>query len=127
MEGCADDVVCRIIDPPIGNLLNYINPSNGINYFSIGHPGAGFLNSNGRTSNPGTGAIDCSQTSGNCPTECPGSEMDDENEMPDEGDEGGDAVGLQPFSSLPSSIVAPGCGTIRLVECPLIRSVLLPI
>ena len=50
--------------------------------------------------------MSCAQTTGACPTQCPGAGGG--------GDENGGAAAV----TEPSSIVAPGCGTIVEVECP---------
>ena len=52
--------------------------------------------------------MSCAQTTGACPTECP---------MGGNGG-GGDENGGDDAVTEPSSIVAPGCGTIVEVECP---------
>ena len=113
MGGCADHIVCRL-DENCDDFANYqidpTNPSPPLFFVS---------NIPGFTNISLYGCWSCDQTTGSCPTCCPDTDGcvlpgDDSS-----GDNGGEVSATEPFS-----IVAPSCGTIVEVECPLVATMI---
>ena len=104
LNGCADQVLCQLDDPcdMVDFLTSYFYDPPGPDSNAPSFPVTG-IEVMGDTIIGTAGCFSCASPAV-CPTECPMG--------------GGDDAG----STLPSSIVAPGCGTIVAVDCPLIST-----